>query len=122
VSEDPAIVLAERAETEGITQKDVITRALATVGLPVDPLDLQDCTSRRRWASPLLQAAKLWQRTFARGTTYMSGQLGGVRVVIMPNHANADAPGRETRASAPPGAPRLPDRRRPGAILSEAAA
>jgi hypothetical protein len=36
-------------------------------------------------SSPLLQAAKLWQRTSARGTTYMSGRLGGVRVVIMPN-------------------------------------
>jgi hypothetical protein len=36
-------------------------------------------------SSALLQAAKLWQRTSARGTTYMSGRLGGVKVVIMPN-------------------------------------
>lgn len=38
----------------------------------------------------LLQAAKLWQRTSARGTTYMSGRLGGVRVVIMPNRDFAE--------------------------------
>jgi hypothetical protein len=36
-------------------------------------------------SSPLLQATKLWQRTSARGTTYMSGRLGGVKVVILPN-------------------------------------
>jgi hypothetical protein len=51
VSEDLAIALAERAETEGITQKQIITRALAAAGLPVDPLDLQDRTSRRRRAA-----------------------------------------------------------------------
>jgi hypothetical protein len=34
---------------------------------------------------PLLQAARLWQRTRSRGTRYMSGRLGGVKVVIMPN-------------------------------------
>jgi hypothetical protein len=36
-------------------------------------------------SSPLLQAARLWERTSARGTRYMSGRLGGVRVVILPN-------------------------------------
>jgi hypothetical protein len=48
VSEDLAIALAERAEAEGITQKQIITRALAAAGLPVDALDLQDRSSRRR--------------------------------------------------------------------------
>ena len=48
VSEDLAIALADRAETEGVTQKQIITRALAAAGLPVDSLDLQDRTSRRR--------------------------------------------------------------------------
>jgi hypothetical protein len=48
VSEDLAIALADRAEAEGITQKQIITRALAAAGLPVDPLDLADRTSRRR--------------------------------------------------------------------------
>ena len=48
VSEELAIALAERAEAEGITQKQVITRALAAAGLPVDPLDLEDRTPRRR--------------------------------------------------------------------------
>jgi HNH endonuclease len=51
VSQDLAIALAERAEAEGITQKQIITRALAAAGLPVDPLDLQDRTSRRRRAA-----------------------------------------------------------------------
>ena len=51
VSEDLAIALAERADAEGVTQKQIITRALAAAGLPVDPLDLQDRTSRRRRAA-----------------------------------------------------------------------
>jgi hypothetical protein len=50
VAEDLAIALAERAESEGITQKQIITRAHAAAGLPVDPLDLQVRTSRRRAA------------------------------------------------------------------------
>lgn len=48
VSEELAIALAERAEAEGVTQKQIITRALAAAGLPVDPLDLEDRTTRRR--------------------------------------------------------------------------
>jgi hypothetical protein len=48
VSEELAVALAERAEAEGITQKQIITRALAAAGLPVDPLDLEDRTPRRR--------------------------------------------------------------------------
>jgi hypothetical protein len=40
--------------------------------------------------SPLLNPARLWQRTSARGTTYMSGRLGGVRIVIMPNRDFAE--------------------------------
>jgi hypothetical protein len=51
VSEALAIALADRAEAEGITQKQVITRALAAAGLPVDPLDLEDRTPRRRRAA-----------------------------------------------------------------------
>jgi hypothetical protein len=51
VSEELAIALADRAEAEGITQKQVITRALAAAGLPVDPLDLEDRTPRRRRAA-----------------------------------------------------------------------
>jgi hypothetical protein len=51
VSEDLAIALAERAEAEGMTQKQVITRALASAGLPVDALDLEDRSPRRRRAA-----------------------------------------------------------------------
>jgi hypothetical protein len=47
VSEDLALALAERAQAEGLTQKQVMTRALAAIGLPVDPLDLEDRTPRR---------------------------------------------------------------------------
>lgn len=48
ISEDLAFALADRAEAEGITQKQVVTRALAAAGLPVDPLDLEDRSPRRR--------------------------------------------------------------------------
>jgi hypothetical protein len=41
-------------------------------------------------SSPILQAASLWERTSAKGTRYMSGRLGGVRVVIMPNRDFAE--------------------------------
>ncbi len=46
-----ADALAERAAQEGITQKQVICRALAAYGLPVDPLDLEDRTPRRQRAA-----------------------------------------------------------------------
>ena len=44
---DLADALAERATREGVTQKQLICRALEAYGLPVDPLDLQDRTRRR---------------------------------------------------------------------------
>jgi hypothetical protein len=47
VSETLARAIAEKAEAEGITQKQVITRALAAAGLPADALDLEDRTPRR---------------------------------------------------------------------------
>lgn len=37
------------------------------------------------YSSPLLQAAKLWEKTSGKGTRYMQGRLGGVKVVILPN-------------------------------------
>jgi hypothetical protein len=51
VSEALAVALAERAEAEGVTQKQIITRALAAAGLPVDALDLEDRSPRRRRAA-----------------------------------------------------------------------
>lgn len=51
VDETLAIALAERAQAERITQKQVIMRALAAAGLPVAPLDLEDRTPRRRSAA-----------------------------------------------------------------------
>lgn len=36
-------------------------------------------------SSALLQAARLWEKTSGRGTRYMQGRLGGVKVVILPN-------------------------------------
>lgn len=41
-------------------------------------------------SSPLLPAARLWERISARGTRYMSGRLGGVKVVILPNRDFAE--------------------------------
>ncbi len=51
VGEPLAIALAERADAEGCTQKQIIMRALAAAGLPVDPADLEDRSRRRRRAS-----------------------------------------------------------------------
>jgi hypothetical protein len=48
VQTDLADWLADRAETEGTTQKVIITRALAAAGAPVSPQDLEDRTPRRR--------------------------------------------------------------------------
>ena len=48
VSEELALALVERAEAEGITQKQIIMRALAAAGLPVDTQDLEDRSRRRR--------------------------------------------------------------------------
>jgi hypothetical protein len=48
VDEGLAIALAEHAQAAGITQKQVIMRALAAAGLPVSPIDLEDRTPRRR--------------------------------------------------------------------------
>lgn len=43
-----AVAIAQAAQARGITQKQVITSALATAGLPVSPLDLEDRSPRRR--------------------------------------------------------------------------
>jgi hypothetical protein len=50
MGEAAAIALAERAKAEGITQKQLICRALEAAGVPMDPLDLEDRTPRRRAA------------------------------------------------------------------------
>ena len=42
-----ADALAERAERDGLTQKQLICQALAAFNVPVDALDLQDRTRRR---------------------------------------------------------------------------
>jgi hypothetical protein len=67
-------------------------------------------------SSPLLQAARLWERTSTRGTTYMSGRLGGVKIVIMPSRdfaaddpANSDG---STSAPRPATAERAPAEKR----------
>jgi hypothetical protein len=36
-------------------------------------------------SSALLQAARLWEKTSGKGTRYMQGRLGGVKLVILPN-------------------------------------
>lgn len=44
-----------------------------------------------RPGSPLLQAVRLWDRTSAKDSKYMSGRLGGVKIVILKNRDfNAD--------------------------------
>lgn len=51
MAEESAIALAKQAAEEGITQKQLICRALAAAGVPMDPLDLEDRTPRRRVAA-----------------------------------------------------------------------
>ena len=41
-------------------------------------------------SSALLQAARLWERTSGKGTRYMAGRLGGVKLVILPNRDHAE--------------------------------
>ncbi len=67
-------------------------------------------------SSALLQAARLWERTSAKGTRYMSGRLGGVKVLIMPNrdHVADDPANSHTHtlffADGTPAQPRPPER------------
>ena len=35
-------------------------------------------------AGAMLPAAKLWQRTRGRGTSYLAGRLGDVQVLVLP--------------------------------------
>lgn len=48
IAEESAIAVAKKAAAEGITQKQLICRALAAAGVTMDPLDLEDRTPRRR--------------------------------------------------------------------------
>ena len=48
--EELAVALAQQAKAQGITQKQFICRALQAAGVPMDPLDLEDRTPRRRAA------------------------------------------------------------------------
>jgi hypothetical protein len=48
--EESAVALAQQAKAQGITQKQLICRALQAAGVPMDPLDLEDRTPRRRAA------------------------------------------------------------------------
>ncbi|MDQ2762204.1 MAG: hypothetical protein M3Y22_01500 [Pseudomonadota bacterium] len=44
-------------------------------------------------SAPMLPAARLWERTSKNGNTYMTGRLGGVKVLVMPNRDhNPDDP------------------------------
>jgi hypothetical protein len=44
---------------------------------------MSGAASRDR-GGPMLTAARLWQRTSAKGTDYLTGRLGGVKVIILP--------------------------------------
>lgn len=58
----------------------------------------------------MLPAARLWSRTSGKGTTYLAGRLGGVKVLVMPrrdgeegDHSHvllfAEAPARDAEGS-----------------------
>ncbi|TVQ32333.1 MAG: hypothetical protein EA356_13475 [Geminicoccaceae bacterium] len=38
----------------------------------------------------ILTAARLWRKTSAKGTDYLTGRLGGVRVLVMPKRDGDD--------------------------------
>jgi hypothetical protein len=50
MAEESAIALAQLAKAQGITQKQLVCRALQAAGVSMDPLDLEDRTPRRRAA------------------------------------------------------------------------
>jgi hypothetical protein len=37
-----------------------------------------------KWGGALLPACRLWSKTSAKGTAYLTGRLGNLRVVILP--------------------------------------
>jgi hypothetical protein len=39
---------------------------------------------------PLIQAAKLWQKTSASGRTYLTGRMGALRVLVFENGRRTD--------------------------------
>jgi hypothetical protein len=50
VAEEPAIALAQQVKAQGITREQLVCRTLKAGGVPMDPLDLEDRTPRRRAA------------------------------------------------------------------------
>jgi hypothetical protein len=50
MAEESAIALAQQAKAQGITQKQLVCRALEAAGAPMDPLHLEDRTPRRKAA------------------------------------------------------------------------
>jgi hypothetical protein len=49
-AEEPAIALAQQVKAQGITEEQLVCRTLKAAGVPMDPLDLEDRTPRRRAA------------------------------------------------------------------------
>lgn len=41
--------------------------------------------ANRQTNHPPLLLTRLWERTSAKGTTYLAGRLGAARVLVMPN-------------------------------------
>jgi hypothetical protein len=76
--------------------------------------------------SPLLKAAPLWQKSSAKGGQYLTGRLGGMKVLVMENRdrKNDDDPSHHLFfAEAPPrqGAQERGEGRRAGADVPQAA-
>lgn len=47
-------------------------------------------TGDRQNARPPLVLTRLWEKTSAKGSTYMVGRLGGVKVLVMANRDPKD--------------------------------
>lgn len=44
----------------------------------------------RNGGGPLLRATRLWEKTSAKGGRYLTGRLGGLRVLVMENRDRRD--------------------------------
>jgi hypothetical protein len=60
--------------------------------------------ANRDRSGPILTATRLWRRTSAKGTHYLTGRLGGLKVVILPRRDGEEGDHTHTLlfAEAPP--------------------
>ena len=59
--------------------------------MPRSPNRTQEMRHEQRTSnSPMLKAAGLWAKTSVKGGQYLTGRLGGVKVLVMENRDRQD--------------------------------